>query len=52
MQLTSTSFIDGQRIPGEFAFCLPDPPITSASAATATRNWPGATRLRERVRSP
>ena len=25
MQLTSTSFVDGQRIPGEFAFCLPDP---------------------------
>lgn len=25
MQLTSTSFIDGQRILGEFAFCLPDP---------------------------
>ena len=25
MQLTSTSFFDGQRIPGEFAFCLPDP---------------------------
>jgi Raf kinase inhibitor-like YbhB/YbcL family protein len=25
MQLTSTSFIDGQRIPGEFAFCQPDP---------------------------
>ena len=25
MQLTSTSFSDGQRIPGEHAFCLPDP---------------------------
>ena len=25
MQLTSTSFVDGQRIPGEFAFCLADP---------------------------
>ena len=25
MQLTSTSFIDGQRIPGDHAFCLPDP---------------------------
>ena len=27
MQLTSTSFIDGQRIPGEFAFCQPDPTL-------------------------
>jgi Raf kinase inhibitor-like YbhB/YbcL family protein len=25
MKLTSTSFADGERIPGEFAFCLPDP---------------------------
>lgn len=25
MQLTSNSFDDGQRIPGDFAFCLPDP---------------------------
>lgn len=25
MQLTSTSLGDGQRIPGDFAFCLPDP---------------------------
>ena len=25
MKLTSTSFADGQRIPGEFAFCIPDP---------------------------
>jgi phosphatidylethanolamine-binding protein (PEBP) family uncharacterized protein len=25
MKLTSTSFADGQRIPGEFAFGLPDP---------------------------
>ncbi len=25
MKLTSTSFADGQRIPGEFAFCTPDP---------------------------
>ena len=24
MKLTSTSFADGQRIPGEFAFCIPD----------------------------
>ncbi|GAB1393508.1 YbhB/YbcL family Raf kinase inhibitor-like protein [Rhodocyclaceae bacterium] len=24
MQLTSTSFNDGQRIPGEFSFCIPD----------------------------
>ena len=25
MKLTSTSFADGQKIPGEFAFCIPDP---------------------------
>ena len=25
MKLTSTSFTDGQRIPGELAFCIPDP---------------------------
>ncbi len=25
MQLTSTSFSDGQKIPGDFAFCIPDP---------------------------
>ena len=25
MKLTSTSFADGQRIPGELAFCIPDP---------------------------
>lgn len=25
MQLSSTSFADGERIPGDFAFCLPDP---------------------------
>jgi Raf kinase inhibitor-like YbhB/YbcL family protein len=25
MQLTSTSFADGEKIPGEFAFCIPDP---------------------------
>lgn len=25
MKLTSTSFADGERIPGEFAFCLADP---------------------------
>ncbi|WP_265944506.1 YbhB/YbcL family Raf kinase inhibitor-like protein [Dechloromonas sp. A34] len=25
MKLTSTSFSDGQKIPGDFAFCLPDP---------------------------
>ena len=25
MELTSTSFADGERIPGEFAFCIPDP---------------------------
>jgi Raf kinase inhibitor-like YbhB/YbcL family protein len=25
MQLTSQSFSDGQKIPGEFAFCIPDP---------------------------
>ena len=25
MQLNSTSFADGQRIPGDHAFCLPDP---------------------------
>ena len=25
MKLTSTSFADGQRIPGELAFCVPDP---------------------------
>ncbi len=25
MQLTSTSFKDGEKIPGEFAFCIPDP---------------------------
>lgn len=25
MKLTSTSFADGQKIPGEFAFCTPDP---------------------------
>jgi len=25
MKLTSTSFTDGARIPGEFAFCTPDP---------------------------
>ena len=25
MKLTSTSFSDGQRIPGDFAFCTPDP---------------------------
>lgn len=24
MQLTSNSFADGQRIPGDFAFCIPD----------------------------
>ena len=24
MKLTSTSFADGQRIPGTFAFCIPD----------------------------
>lgn len=24
MKLTSTSFADGQRIPGQFAFCIPD----------------------------
>lgn len=24
MQLTSSSFSDGQRIPGEFSFCIPD----------------------------
>jgi len=24
MQLTSSSFTDGQRIPGEFSFCIPD----------------------------
>lgn len=25
MKLTSTSFADGQRLPGELAFCIPDP---------------------------
>jgi Raf kinase inhibitor-like YbhB/YbcL family protein len=25
MQLTSTSFADNQKIPGEYAFCIPDP---------------------------
>ena len=25
MKLTSQSFTDGARIPGEFAFCIPDP---------------------------
>lgn len=25
MKLTSSSFADGQRIPGEFSFCTPDP---------------------------
>lgn len=25
MKLTSTSFADGQRIPGEYSFCTPDP---------------------------
>lgn len=25
MELTSTSFDDGQKIPGDFAFCIPDP---------------------------
>lgn len=25
MKLTSTSFADNQKIPGEFAFCVPDP---------------------------
>ena len=25
MKLTSTSFADGQQIPGEFSFCTPDP---------------------------
>lgn len=25
MELTSTSFGDGQKIPGDFAFCIPDP---------------------------
>lgn len=25
MKLTSTSFIDGQTIPGDFSFCIPDP---------------------------
>ena len=25
MKLTSTSFADGQKIPGEFSFCTPDP---------------------------
>ena len=25
MKLTSSSFSDGQKIPGEFAFCIPDP---------------------------
>lgn len=25
MKLTSTSFADGQTIPGEFSFCIPDP---------------------------
>ncbi len=25
MKLTSTSFADNQKIPGEFAFCIPDP---------------------------
>ncbi len=25
MKLISSSFIDGQRIPGDFAFCIPDP---------------------------
>lgn len=25
MKLTSTSFADGQRIPGDHAFCMPDP---------------------------
>lgn len=25
MKLTSTGFADGQKIPGEFSFCIPDP---------------------------
>lgn len=25
MKLTSTSFADGQKIPGDFSFCIPDP---------------------------
>lgn len=25
MQLSSSSFADGQRIPGDFSFCMPDP---------------------------
>jgi len=25
MQLTSSSFADGERIPGDYAFCSPDP---------------------------
>ena len=25
MQLSSNSFSDGQKIPGDYAFCIPDP---------------------------
>lgn len=51
MRLTSTSFSDGQRIPGNFAFCIPDadhhvclgknlnPQLAWSGAPAGTRSW-------------
>ena len=38
MKLTSTSFADNQKIPGEFAFCVPDPAHHVCLGKIATRS--------------
>ncbi len=44
MQLFSASFADGQRIPGEFSFCLPDPAhhVCLGSNRNPELAWQGA----------
>jgi phosphatidylethanolamine-binding protein (PEBP) family uncharacterized protein len=44
MKLTSTSFADGQKIPGEFAFCIPNPDhhVCLGSNRNPQLAWSGA----------
>lgn len=42
MQLQSSNFADGQRIPGEFAFAVVDAPIKLSSNRNPQLRWSGA----------